>query len=97
LKYSVYIFVCITIGYQCTPGLQLFYFIYSVIVLLVGLSAPWLPISPHYRPYILASTVIGGLIPATHWLVITPAIYRDSIFIVSFHLLLLLLLLLLLI
>lgn len=70
-------------GFLCLPSLQTFYFIYAAIVLIVGLAAPWVPISPEIRPYIMASTVAGGLVPAIHWVLITPDLFRDSILPVS--------------
>lgn len=66
-------------GFQCVPSLQQFYSVYAGMVLLVGLAAPWLPVNPTIRPYVLASTVAGGLVPAAHWVLITPAVYRDSL------------------
>lgn len=72
-------------GFMCLPSLQSFYFLYAAVILVVGLSAPWLPISPTIRPYVMASTVAGGLIPAIHWVFITPSVFRDSILPVSFE------------
>ena len=64
----------------------MFHLFLTSLVLIIGLVAPWVDLKIgrfHLRPYIFASLVVLGLLPFSHWLVITPAVYRDQLFMVS--------------
>jgi hypothetical protein len=63
-----------------------FHLVISFMVLLVGLIAPWVEVKvngSYIRPYILASLVVFGVYPLYDWLLVTPAIYVNSLVWVS--------------
>jgi hypothetical protein len=58
----------------------------TLIVLVVGLAAPWMDLKvrgTNLKPFVYAFLVVLGIIPFNHWLLITPNHHRDSLIIVS--------------
>ena len=58
----------------------------STLVLAVGLALPWVDAEHKgvsVRTYVFASLVALGLVPCLHWLVVTPDVYRDRLYLVS--------------
>lgn len=63
-------------GFKCTPEAQVLHLGLNAVILMVGLWAPWITAEFYgrkLRPFVLASLVVVGLVPFTHWLIITPA------------------------
>ena len=78
-------FPAVYYGFYCQPRLQTAYLLLSTGVLIVGLVAPWIETKvngAHIRPYIFASLVAIGVIPCSHWAVITPKEYKDNLLMV---------------
>lgn len=74
-------------GFYCQPELQAAYLVLSTFVLIIGLIAPWIETKVngvHVRPYIFAALVTLGLIPCSHWAVVTPREYKDNLQMVRF-------------
>ncbi len=60
----------------------------TTIVLLIGLIAPWVEMKiGRYpvRPFIFAFLVVLGILPFTHWLIVTPNLFRDQLMMVNLH------------
>ena len=69
-------------GFYCLPSLQINYLALSTLVLVIGLWAPWIDLrirGIHVRPFVFAGLVVVGLIPCTHWVLITPRIYQKKL------------------
>jgi adiponectin receptor len=69
-------------GFYCMPNLQAIYLGFSVVVLAVGLIAPWIEIKINgimIRPFVFATLVASGIVPSIHWYLISPPIYRDQV------------------
>ena len=78
-------FPAVYYGFYCQPELQRAYLLLSTVVLIVGLVAPWIEIKvngSYIRPYIFATLVFIGLIPCTHWAMVTPKKYKDNLIMV---------------
>ncbi len=76
------------LGFYCVPYAQKIHLILTAMILLAGLIAPWIegkigntPI----RTILFAFLVAVSLLPFTHWVLITPPLYRDVLYIVSTH------------
>jgi len=70
-------------GFFCTPEIQGMHLFLTSIVLMIGLIAPWIEMKIgryHIRPFVFAFLVILGLLPFSHWLLITPSTYRDQLY-----------------
>eukprot|EP01038_Epipyxis_sp_PR26KG_P014431 gene14431-19367_t len=66
-------------GFYCYKILQQRYLAFSFVILIIGLSAPWVNTKVQgyqLRPFIFASLVVLGFIPFTHWIMITPTMLR---------------------
>jgi hypothetical protein len=64
-------------GFYCVPNAQQVHLLLTAIVFLIGITAPWFKFELYgrnIRPFVFAFLVAVGLIPFTHWLIITPAI-----------------------
>jgi predicted membrane channel-forming protein YqfA (hemolysin III family) len=74
-------------GFYCLPHLQTRYLWLSLVVLIIGLIAPWVEIKFgagwYIRPYIFAGLVVLGLVPMTHWAMITPPMFAKKLLLVS--------------
>jgi hypothetical protein len=68
------------------PQAQLVHMGLTLIVLVIGLAAPWMDLTirgTNLKPFVYAFLVVLGIIPFNHWLLITPNHHRDSLIIVS--------------
>jgi adiponectin receptor len=69
-------------GFQCVEAAQTLHCILIGVVLLVGLYAPWITMEVYgkkMRPFVLASLVVIGLVPFSHWVLITPVLIRNKV------------------
>ena len=69
----------ISIGFYCIPYAQQVHLILTGLVFFIGVSAPWLKFEyrgKNVRPFVYAFLVGAGLIPFTHWVIVTPSIIR---------------------
>jgi adiponectin receptor len=76
-------FPAVYFGFYCHTELQVTYLAVSVLVLVMGLLAPWFTFSVGGHPintYIFVSLVVVGLLPCLHWVLITPPFYRDQLY-----------------
>jgi adiponectin receptor len=69
-------------GFKCVPIARSFHLALSAFIGVVGFSAPWITIEVagrKLRPFILASLVVLGLVPFSHWLLVTPTSLRAEV------------------
>mmetsp|Transcript_1820 Transcript_1820/g.2530 ORF Transcript_1820/g.2530 Transcript_1820/m.2530 type:complete len:287 (-) Transcript_1820:116-976(-) len=67
-------------GFYCSPNAQQVHLCLTFLVLVIGVSTPWLKFEIYgrnVRPFVYAFLVILGFIPFAHWILITPAIIRS--------------------
>jgi adiponectin receptor len=75
-------FAAVYYGFYCTPSDQIIHLCLTGLVLVIGLSAPWIEFEIGgrcIRPFIFMSLVVLGLVPFVHWVMITPSIFRDEL------------------
>lgn len=76
-------FPAVYFGFYCHYNLRVVYLIVSVFVLALGLLAPWLTITVRGYPintYIFVSLVLTGIVPCSHWMLITPEFYKKQLY-----------------
>lgn len=75
-------FPAIYFGFYCRPLLQKIYMFLSLVVLVVGLYAPWIKskfLGMPLKNSVFAALVMMGLIPSFHWYIITPPLFRTHL------------------
>ncbi|CAN5951451.1 unnamed protein product [Sphagnum jensenii] len=75
-------FPAIYFGFYCHTDIQRVYIGLSVVILAVGLVAPWIDVKIKgvgVRPFIFASLVATGVVPALHWCALSPRLFRDEV------------------
>lgn len=78
----IFIYFCFDIGFYCTPEAQYTHWALTVFVFCVGICAPWIETKINgvpIRHFIFVTLVVLGAVPFTHWLMITPDIYKNEV------------------